>query len=583
MSRVSRLAAWLGVEACSARARGVGRRRARFLLERLERREVPATLVVQTIGDATGPVTANSDGTLNAPTFRAAVDYANANAGADTITFSSKIAGQVIGVSSNDTVLPANYAGPTGFVITDSLGIVGDAQRGSVLDGLSERRILAVASGVTLNLANMTLLNGKAIGGAGGDGFAGGGGGAGMGGAIYARNATINMDACMLTGNIALGGNGGDGKNGLDAGGGGGTVAFAGGAGSSNGGGGGGAGTNGPGSDGNGNVGGAGGANPSGVSAPARQKGTSGGGGGGGTSGSLVSYSGGPASGMNVAGLGGGGGGGTQGTALAGDAKGGAGGFGAGGGGGGVSRGVGGAGGFGGGGGGSSAAQAGVSPTAGGGGAGGDGDGGTGGGGGGAGLGGAIFLYGGKLNLANTTLVSNGALGGLGGTAKVSGVNGQGFGGAIFAIGKNTVTTTNSTITNNVSDSGQIVVITLTGSARSTSLTLRNTVVAGTGASGGPDVIARGLKGARPATIRGFHNFVGRPGKLPRSIVVGQGDPRLGPLADNGGPTLTLLPRADSPLIDAGRRPRKGLAATDQRGLPRLVGDRVDIGAVEVS
>ncbi len=57
------------------------------------------------------------------------------------------------------------------------------------------------------------------------------------------------------------------------------------------------------------------------------------------------------------------------------------------------------------------------------------------------------------------------------------------------------------------------------------------------------------------------------------------GDPRLGPLRDNGGPTKTMLPAPGSPVIDAG-----GVCpvATDQRGIPRPQGAACDIGAVEV-
>lgn len=56
-------------------------------------------------------------------------------------------------------------------------------------------------------------------------------------------------------------------------------------------------------------------------------------------------------------------------------------------------------------------------------------------------------------------------------------------------------------------------------------------------------------------------------------------DPRLGPLADNGGPTQThrLLP--GSPAIDAGDDVR--CPAADQRGVARPQGDGCDIGAVE--
>ena len=56
-------------------------------------------------------------------------------------------------------------------------------------------------------------------------------------------------------------------------------------------------------------------------------------------------------------------------------------------------------------------------------------------------------------------------------------------------------------------------------------------------------------------------------------------DPRLGPLANNGGPTLTMGLLPGSPAIDAGDNAAAPL--TDQRGIPRPVGLFADIGAYE--
>ncbi len=55
-------------------------------------------------------------------------------------------------------------------------------------------------------------------------------------------------------------------------------------------------------------------------------------------------------------------------------------------------------------------------------------------------------------------------------------------------------------------------------------------------------------------------------------------DPRLGPLADNGGPTLTLALLTGSPAIDAGL----DCPAVDQRGVARPQGPGCDIGAFEL-
>lgn len=56
-------------------------------------------------------------------------------------------------------------------------------------------------------------------------------------------------------------------------------------------------------------------------------------------------------------------------------------------------------------------------------------------------------------------------------------------------------------------------------------------------------------------------------------------DPQLGPLQDNGGPTLTHALLPSSSAIDAGNA--MNFEATDQRGVGRPVGARADIGAFE--
>jgi len=61
--------------------------------------------------------------------------------------------------------------------------------------------------------------------------------------------------------------------------------------------------------------------------------------------------------------------------------------------------------------------------------------------------------------------------------------------------------------------------------------------------------------------------------------IVDGTDPQLGPLAPNGGPTLTMLPAPGSIVINHGN-PSIG-SGTDQRGLPRVVNGRADIGSVE--
>jgi hypothetical protein len=76
------------------------------------------------------------------------------------------------------------------------------------------------------------------------------------------------------------------------------------------------------------------------------------------------------------------------------------------------------------------------------------------------------------------------------------------------------------------------------------------------------------IKNASAATITGSNN------------ITNGTDPQLGPLTVNGGPTLTMLPAAASPVINAGSTTAPGIIG-DQRFVPRLVGSHVDMGAVE--
>lgn len=61
-------------------------------------------------------------------------------------------------------------------------------------------------------------------------------------------------------------------------------------------------------------------------------------------------------------------------------------------------------------------------------------------------------------------------------------------------------------------------------------------------------------------------------------------DPLLGPLADNGGPTRTMLPLPGSPAIDTEQPllPSCNFYLGDQRGVPRPQGTCLDLGAVEI-
>jgi len=64
--------------------------------------------------------------------------------------------------------------------------------------------------------------------------------------------------------------------------------------------------------------------------------------------------------------------------------------------------------------------------------------------------------------------------------------------------------------------------------------------------------------------------------------VANGNDPKLGVLADNGGPTQTMLPQSDSPLIDLIKPSSACEVNVDQRGISRPQAKGCDTGAVEV-
>jgi CSLREA domain-containing protein len=197
--------------------------------------------------------------------------------------------------------------------------------------------------------------------------------------------------------------------------------------------------------------------------------------------------------------------------------------------------------------------------------------------GGGGGSGGGIYSVGGTLALTGVTLNQNST---------------KGSGGAISVNG-GTATLTNTTVTENASDHiagglhnvhGTVKLTNVTfmensapdGGASiysfgSGSLTLVNTIVA--------DSLLSDNCGPDPLQFTGGFNL-----SSDGSCDFGAGhdnvDPLLGSLRNNGGPTLTHMPRPGSPAIDGGTN--TGCPATGQRGEPRPQGAACEVGAVEV-
>ena len=158
------------------------------------------------------------------------------------------------------------------------------------------------------------------------------------------------------------------------------------------------------------------------------------------------------------------------------------------------------------------------------------------------------------------------------------------------------VTIVNSTIANNTNGPGS-----LGGgifSAGSTTLIYATVVGNTAGAFGNIDtvtldsfgsVVAKGAVNCLATTTSHGYNFSddGSCKFTDSTDRENAGDPQLGPLADTGGGTQTLVPQPGSALIDAippGSCQADGAAgiATDQRGITRPQGPGCDIGAVEV-
>jgi CSLREA domain-containing protein len=217
--------------------------------------------------------------------------------------------------------------------------------------------------------------------------------------------------------------------------------------------------------------------------------------------------------------------------------------------------------------------------------------------------GGGIFNGLGTLNLTNSTISDNNA--------------GFGNGGGIFNSGGDnglgTLNVKNSTISNNNDRSGSGGGIFNFGAVAITNSTVsdnvnRGIVSLGTGRVTLAGSIIANNTGTFEHDLQGDfvsngYNLIRTPDSAaiieaqnPGTNIIGQ-DPKLGPLADNGGPTRTQALLAGSPAIDKGRSfatdSGGNLLLRDQRGTARPFdhtsiapapgGDNSDIGAFELN
>jgi hypothetical protein len=216
---------------------------------------------------------------------------------------------------------------------------------------------------------------------------------------------------------------------------------------------------------------------------------------------------------------------------------------------------------------------------------------------------GAGILNRGTVRLNNSTVTGN----------TVSGVFGAGFGGGIG--NRSTVTVNNSTLSGNrasargggIDNEGNLTINNSTLSGNSGFLTgasggaiyndgklsINSSTISGNSAPSGGDIynspgfamtlqnsiVANSLSGGNCSgtiTSKGYNLSSDSTCNFNNTGDLNNTDPHLGPLQNNGGPTMTMAPLLllGSPAIDAGNPTRctdgqGNLLKTDQRGMPR--------------
>ena len=194
------------------------------------------------------------------------------------------------------------------------------------------------------------------------------------------------------------------------------------------------------------------------------------------------------------------------------------------------------------------------------------------------GNGGAIFNAG-VLLATNCTLASNRSE--AGGTLGFSQMpRSTAYGGGVLNAG--TLHLMNVTIASNIVVQGRLSPLPHGANIVNTGGTflMRNSlIVHGVAITNGPTVVAW-TNGSGVITDGGFNISSDGSCNFNSGSSFNFTDPRLGPLRDNGGPTLTMQPVPGSPAIDFGTA--DGAPPTDQRGARRPSGTGVDMGAFEV-
>jgi hypothetical protein len=184
-------------------------------------------------------------------------------------------------------------------------------------------------------------------------------------------------------------------------------------------------------------------------------------------------------------------------------------------------------------------------------------------------LSGGIYVYKSALVMTNSTVTSNSA----NGTNDLAG--GISLANSSAGIYNSTVTG-NTTTGSNVSAGGILV-----GAEASASLNIFNSILAN-------NTGTQANMGVFNSNVVAQSNLMGTAlsGAFAGNGNVFSDAPGLGALADNGGPTLTMLPQPGSPALGAGNAALiPAGVTTDQRGVgyARIVNGSLDIGSVEAA
>ncbi len=164
-------------------------------------------------------------------------------------------------------------------------------------------------------------------------------------------------------------------------------------------------------------------------------------------------------------------------------------------------------------------------------------------------------------------------------------------GAAMQIEGSSTFSLEDSTVSANTSQPGQGAVatyacssgtvsfVTFAGNSNALEVSCPDVSLTGTILSGSTD--GANCVGSAPVETTGYNLDSGTSCALALPTDLSSAHPKLAPLVDHGGPTMTMALRADSPAIDHGGTAMTGCPATDQRGVPRPQGQACDIGAFE--